>query len=89
MDNRDELAFDKWIQDHLGMCGTCKYKVKGFCENNWSYEFTDEVEDTDTCGEWVERNHAQALSEARKRMFEKIKRSNRNVTDNSNTAWTD
>ena len=76
MDTREEIAMDEWIENHMGMCGTCEYMVKGICKNDLAYEFEDNVENTDTCGEWVKKDFAKALSESRRRMYEKIKRAN-------------
>ena len=52
MDTPMEIRRDKWLTEHEGCCGTCRYHKwhrtahRNYCDNEDSYE----------CGEWKAHN---------------------------------
>ena len=67
-DTREEIAMDKWFQDYLGSCQTCEHYYKGFCNFH-----EEEIECIGECNEYSELNLARAISEQRKKMWEKLR----------------
>ena len=53
MDTPMEIAEEKWIDKHLFMCGTCKYKKKGYCNNPDSECIDEIVDDNCSCDNYV------------------------------------
>lgn len=53
MDTDMEIRRDEYYRDHLGMCGTCYWKKKKYCDCESSQAYGDRVFDNDSCGEWM------------------------------------
>lgn len=73
MDTAEEIVRDKWVQDHLRMCGTCEHKGYGICRNADSYLCGELVGSTDMCDEWSMRDEARTISDQRRKTYEKLK----------------
>lgn len=55
MDTPEEIAREEFINKHWEMCGTCHYKKRGYCENEKTEFYAEEVGDTGGCEEWSMR----------------------------------
>ena len=51
-DTRRDIERDRWIDAHIGMCGTCTYRKK-WCECETSERYGEDVEDDCACGEYI------------------------------------
>ena len=52
-DTRRDIENDMWTAEHLGMCGTCYYHTKGYCNSNMSECYGDHTGVRDACGEYI------------------------------------
>ena len=52
MNTPRENAQERWLDEHIGMCGTCEYRKK-WCECETSEWYGERVEDDDACGEYI------------------------------------
>lgn len=55
MSTKNEIERNRWIERHLGMCGTCIYKECGVCINDKSYLNSERVKVDDMCDLWSEK----------------------------------
>lgn len=51
-DTRRDIERDRWIEEHIGMCGTCYYRKK-WCDCNTSEHYGDDVANRDACDEYI------------------------------------
>lgn len=50
-----ENRIEDWYNDHLGYCGTCLYKKRGYCTCETSQAYDEKVADKCSCGEYIEK----------------------------------
>ena len=48
-----ENAKERWLDEHIGMCGTCIYRKKRMCDCERSDFYGDRIESDDACGEYL------------------------------------
>lgn len=53
MNTELENRMEDWYQDHLGCCGTCDYRKRGYCTNPESPGYNEKVVDKCGCNEWT------------------------------------
>lgn len=53
MDTPIEIAKERYLEQHLLMCGTCKYRRKGICHNLSSDDYEEIVDEACSCDCYV------------------------------------
>ena len=48
-----ENRMESWIDDHIGMCGTCEFKKRGCCSAIMSPCYCEKVKDNNGCDEYI------------------------------------
>ena len=48
-----ENRMESWIDDHIGMCGTCEFKKRGCCSAIMSPCYCEKVKDNNGCDEYM------------------------------------